>query len=51
LIVEKKYQNDLAYTKLEAHRDLETEKLEILEKRRALDEDIFKINQMKVRKK
>ncbi|KAL4502122.1 hypothetical protein ABPG72_000357 [Tetrahymena utriculariae] len=47
LIIEKKYQNDLAYTKLEAHRDLEAEKLEIIEKKRILDEDMYKIKQVK----
>jgi hypothetical protein len=42
-LIEKKYNNDIAYTKLEAHRDLEAEKMEILEKKRILDEDMYKI--------
>ncbi|EGR28012.1 hypothetical protein IMG5_184820 [Ichthyophthirius multifiliis] len=48
LIIEKKYNNDIAYSKLEAHRELEVEKLELLEKKKILDEDLYKIKQMKV---
>lgn len=40
----------MAYTKLEAHKDLESEKLEILEKRRELDSDLSKLQTMKVNK-
>lgn len=47
LQLERKISNDIAFAKLQAHQEMQDEKLDIMEKKKVLQEDMLKVDQLK----